>query len=394
MEYGTTRVPEPDLLEEDVAFLWSRHSAQVSVETPSFKNADSWELRSNGYVGYIPISDRIALRLIPKVPLRTLFGMLECAYRIDVDWLKGAFDAGSLDEFYGLLAAILAKRVLDRARRGLYREYVGESEHLSTVRGTIDLRDLIRQPWTTALLCHYEEHSADVIENQILAWTLFGVGKNGLCPDYVRPIVRRAFHTIQGATTLRQFQARDCVKRDYNRLNGDYRPMLALSRFFLDHSGPAHTVGEREMLPFIVDMNRLFEEFVAAWLRAHLSPRFELRPQERLRLGERGDVEFSIDLLIRDSQTGRGLLVLDTKYKAPDAPASADIEQIVAYAEATGCRAAALVFPSTATRGFRARVGDIWVHNLVFDLSRPLEDAGRDFLNEVAARCELAGFVE
>ncbi len=37
------------------------------------------------------------------------------------------------------------------------------------------------------LQCNYEEHTADVKENQILVWTLYIIGRSSLCSERVSP---------------------------------------------------------------------------------------------------------------------------------------------------------------------------------------------------------------
>lgn len=389
-EHTTTRVPRHELSEADAVRLWQQHAIRLTVEAPSFKNGHSWELRPQGYVGFIPVSDELALRLTPKVPLRTLFGMMECAYRLNAEWLAGSFDASTLDEFYGRLAMILSRRVIDRSRRGLYREYVAESDRLPYVRGVMDVRDLMRRPAEATVQCDYHEHSADVFENRLLAWTLFAIAKSGLCTERARPTVRRAFHALQGGVTLQPYTGRHCVGRGYHRLNEDYRPMIALARFFLEHAGAAQNAGEHEMLPFIVEMNRLFEQFVTTWLQTHLPSHLELKDQERFRIGGSGELEFRVDMVVREVATGRARLVLDAKYKLPGLPSTDDVHQAVAYAEATGCENAVLVVPGEVSRTFVGRVGRIQVRTLAFDLSRPIEEEGRKLLEQVVRLCNEA----
>ena len=121
--------------------------------------------------------------------------------------------------------------------------------------------------------------------------------------------------------------------RRYNRLNTDYLPLHALCRFFLESSGPIHEPGGKRMLPFLVDMARLFELFVAEWLQQHLPRTVRLSPQDIVRIGSTGSVEFRIDLTLHDADFGTPA-VMDTKYKITDTPTSDDVAQIVASAVA------------------------------------------------------------
>jgi 5-methylcytosine-specific restriction enzyme subunit McrC len=159
--------------------------------------------------------------------------------------------------------------------------------------------------------------------------------------------------------------------------------MHALARFFLEQAGPTHEVGGRQMVPFLVDMARLFELFVAEWLREHLPANLILHTQHTLYLDDARRLPFRIDLLVKDASTGAPQIVLDTKYKAAEYPSSEDVQQIVAYAQAKGCKDAVLVYPSAAAQPLRGSASDIRVRSLAFALDRDLETAGNRFLEDL-----------
>ncbi len=335
-----------------------------------------------GWVGYIPLSGDRVLALEPKVTLGNLFGMLEYAYRLSsLKFLPDLVHAQSLAEFYESLAEILAQRVLKRARQGLYRTYLDRAERLPYITGRLNTQHLLRRPWETRLQCEYQEHTADIEENQILAWTLRRILNSGLC-ERTLPTLRRAYHALAGLTALTPFSPQDCVGRLYNRLNDDYQPLHALCRFFLEHSGPGHQVGAHTFLPFLVNMARLYELFVAEWLKHHLPvKRFRVQAQERVTLGTAQELHFDIDLTLYDAETGAALCVLDTKYKAPDKPSHADIFQIMAYAEVKHCREAVLIYPTPVP--FDERLGEMRVRSLTFATEGDLEQAGQAFFGQL-----------
>ena len=176
--------------------------------------------------------------------------------------------------------------------------------------------------------------------------------------------------------------------RQYNRLNEDYRPLHALCRFFLEQSGASHELGDRTTLPFLVDMARLYERFVAEWLKAHretvlLPLGFDIKSQQRVYVGQGKALYFDIDLVLQDMATGAAKYVLDTKYKASTAPASSDIAQVVAYAEAKGCQEGILVYPTPLSEPLNIRVGSIRIRSLIFSLAGDLEQAGYRFLQNL-----------
>lgn len=383
-EYTPRFVPRSQLSAEAGEFLWRQYRKQVEVEFPSPATSDQWKLTAQGWVGYIPLGPGLGLSLLPKVPLRDLFGMLEYAYDLgSFHLLDDEFESQSLEELYERLAGILASKIINRARDGLYRDYVARTEALPYIAGTVEHRQLARRPWDVNIECTYHDHTADIDDNQILAWTLHTIARSGLCTERNRPVLRRAYHQIQNAVTLTPVRAADCIGRRYHRLNADYAPLHALCRFFLEHSGPQYAVGEHSMLPFLVDMARLYEQFVVAWMHQHLPPTTTLTAQERYDIDRASGLAFAIDLVLRDTASGTVRCVIDTKYKRVDTPATADIAQVIAYAKAKHCHDALLAYPFAPARPLDATIGDVRVRTVTFALGGDLDHAGAEFLAQI-----------
>jgi 5-methylcytosine-specific restriction enzyme subunit McrC len=234
------------------------------------------------------------------------------------------------------------------------------------------------------LPCVFEEHTADIDDNRLLAWTLHCLIRSGSIDEDVRPIVRHAYQHLRSAATITPFRPSDCVGRQYDRLNQDYELLHALCRFFLEYSGPSHSTGDRSMLPFLIDMAGLFELFVAEWLRAHLPAGLSLHVQHHMNIGDDAALQFQIDLAIVDDVTGVTRFVLDTKYKSGPV-AQPDVYQLVTYATAMKCGEAILVYPTKLAKPLDERIGSIRVRSVAFDLGGDLEAAGQAFLGAVVS---------
>jgi len=381
-EYKSLSVSRDQIPESVVDELKQKYSTQLDVNLQYSKTGDLWKLTSKGWVGYIPLTPEFQIALYPKISLSNLFGMLEYAYKLkSFRFLQGLIDCQSLNGLYSELALILAQRILDRCRQGIYRAYLPKTNQLSYVRGRINLRQAIQKPWNIKLSCGYEEYTSDIDDNQILFWTLRCITHSGICQERVLPTVRRAYHTLQGLVTLRQFMSEDCVGREYNRLNEDYRCFHAICRFFLDNTTPFHQLGNRTTLPFLVDMARLYELFVAEWLKAHLPANFSLKYQEPINISKM--VQFKTDLVLYESGNITPRYVLDTKYKVPDSPATSDISQVVTYGLSKDCSEAVLVYPISLTQQLDLWIGNIRVRSLTFAINGELNQAGFAFLGEL-----------
>mgnify|MGYP001306604633 CR=1 FL=1 len=378
-EWNSTEFPRGEF-DSYAREIHENYSEYVSVVHPSFDH--EWLLQAKGYVGYLPFSGGV-IEIVPKVPVSNLFGMLDVAYGLkSFKVLDDSVEMSSLADFYSRLASILAHRVLARSRRGLFRTYRVENESLSFIRGRIDVRESLRSPLDPSVSCHYEEHTTDVVENRLILFTLSTILRSGLCCEKYLPVVRHAYRVLSRFSSHEPFSWTDCLGRLYNRLNDDYEPMHGLCRFFLERMGPCQGRGERKMLPFVISMHQLFEEFVAVWLAGKLKEdgRFSLSIQYSV---EAGSFTIRPDLVVEDSQTGIPVLVADTKYKASDSIDQDDVYQVVAYAQKLSCIEAVLIYPFRSDSRYSYDWNGILTRTVEFDLQQGLDLAGELFLREM-----------
>lgn len=384
-EYEPEEKTREELPVEAAQLIRDNYRGKISIEPTSFQPDASWRIFSKGWVGYIPLTPELGIRLQPKkgITITNIFRMLEYAYDLNsFHLLDDLADCRFVEDLYERLAIILAQRVLDRGKKGYYRAYQPQSDYLSCVRGRIDMQKACSAPWEARPFCHFEEHTSDVEENRILAWTLSQILKSGICTNRTLPTVRKACRRLAGFAELEPCEARACIGRVYNRLNQDYEPMHALCRFFLENRGPGHDAGDRRMIPFLVDMDRLYELFVARWFDRNLKEeRYSIQSQEQVLIDSNLNINFRIDLSIFDKESRLCAFVMDTKYKV-GSPTTDDIEQIAAYAEAKGCKEAVLIYPECSVPGLEGRVGKIRVRSAAFSLAGDLESAGRKFVKE------------
>ncbi len=365
-EYEKLIVRDDQIAEVAIRQLHEQFGRYVTVSKPPFEN--NWQLKAHGYIGHIPLRDGTRLVLQPKVPLANLFEMLTRVWHLDPFTADGLTAVSSIPHFYERLAHMLAQRVLDRQRKGLYRAYLPTVAPLPYVRGRI----MPNTTTPTALHCEFETFSADLPHNQLLLWTLHQLIRTGISQHET---VIRAWRTLRGHLSLVPFTAD--FDMEYGRINEDYRPMHTLCRFFLAQISPTHHTGSQEMLPILVDMAVLFERFVARWLHDN-SPQHTIHIQETVMLAKQ--VKYEVDVVVRDAH-GRAVAILDTKYKRHKRPSNEDFNQVVNYALAHGCQRAFLVYPTAEIAPFSVSNGGVLVQSVPFDLDRPLDQSGRALLD-------------
>lgn len=383
-EFQTVKVPKNDISDEVSAIVNSKFYKQIKLFPPWSGNNYQWELTSQGWVGYIQASKNYGFSLVPKVRLQNLFGMLSYAYRLkSFFFLEGEYQATTLQEFYDYLAGKLSDFILNRHRKGLFREYISEIDILPYVRGRIDVKKAINKPWIVGIENSYQNHTADIEFNQILSYSLDIISRSRLCSVRILPKVRKAHRIISRYSRPVPFSSKESISFLYNRLNQDYRPIHILCRFFIEHVGPQFNVGEHNMLPFMVNMDRLFELFVYEWLKEHLPKHFSITAQEKIFIGDDQDLFFKADLLIKDKASGKVMCILDTKYKSTSSPESNDLAQMIAYAQTKGSDLAILIYPIILEKPFNFQSGNISVHCLSFCIEDTLEDSGKKLLDNV-----------
>lgn len=385
-EYCPVYLAQSELTKEVEELIYSNYNDQIILEPPYSKTGYKWKLTANGWVGRIPLSTEIEIALIPKVDVENIFGMLEYAYNLkEFKILDGLSKCNSLEDFYEKLAKILALKILERGRKGFYRSYKLQNERLPYIRGRLDVLQTSIRPWIIKPKCEYEDHTSNVKENQILAWTIQRILHSGFCTGHSLPQVHRAYQSLLGLVNPVPCKPNDCIEVLYNRLNQDYEPMHALCRFFLENSGPTHRIGDRVMLPFLLDMSRLYELFVAEWLKKNISlfpARYSIRTFESFKLGFEKKIGFEIDLVLY--KDGKAYCVLDMKYKAHDNIEKPDFNQIVTYAVAKECSEAILIYPKPLKEPFDEKLpGNIRVRSMTFSLDGNLDQSGKSFIDKL-----------
>jgi 5-methylcytosine-specific restriction enzyme subunit McrC len=225
------------------------------------------------------------------------------------------------------------------------QRYVEVEERVGFLRGKLLTE---RELAGTAVLtgrhaCRYEIFTQDHRLNRVLKFC------NRLLLRQTRvPANRAILHendVLLSEVTHRPVSTIDVDLIHLDRLDRGYEPILGLCRLLLENSTLDLRTGRIVQLAFVFDMNRLFEEFVAEFLRRHIG-RIMIGDQRWLtdvdyqhRLGRLfGEFNMEVDLFLTDD-SGASFLV-DTKYKVLDAAkphtglSQEDFYQMYAYGNA------------------------------------------------------------
>ncbi len=336
-----------DEFDHDLA-LAAEATKLVDVEYPNYGNGQKYVLRSKSCIGLIRLASDRMLRILPKVPVKNLFGMMEVVHRLpSLRFDPGIANVESVEDIYVRIVNLFVSHVTRRIRQGLRAAYVEVDGETTVVRGRIDVACTVALQCrgSPAVHCRYQVQTLDIDDNRILLWTLDRIPRLGLIEGEDMARVHAARRALMGTVQLVEMTARDCQNRTYDRLNADYQTLHALARFLLEHTGPGIAAGQHAFVPFTVNMAHLFQEYVVACLRRHAPPGISVTPQYHVEFDAEVDAHFDIDVVLTDTRTGAAVGVVEAKYKADEKTRSADIRQAVAYAALTDAPAAFLVYP-------------------------------------------------
>jgi 5-methylcytosine-specific restriction enzyme subunit McrC len=132
----------------------------------------------------------------------------------------------------------------------------------------------------------------------------------------------------------------------FNRLNEHHRPAERLARIALTASSLLDEQGVTGAGVFLVNMNKVFEEFVEARLRRYLADRLDTQGQWHGALDVAGCVRIKPDLVFRLPGSSEIGFVADSKYKVTDDgwAREADYYQLLAYTVALNLHEGLLIY--------------------------------------------------
>jgi 5-methylcytosine-specific restriction enzyme subunit McrC len=314
-----------------------------------------WRLLPRGTVGATRLGDlQVEVRPKGKVGLTRLLFLL--GYARDPGFRPEDVAADPDADLWPALAESLVRLSRAALGPGVLQGYRTVDEALRTVRGRIRISDqLTRRPGRMLPIeVTHDEFTVDIAENRILRTAL----RRMLAVPRLSAAAQASLGHLDGqlgtvgvlppGAPLPQWRA--------TRLNQRYVPALRLAEIVLANTSAESGGGPLRTAAFVVDMARVYEDFVGTALTEALS-RFPggTRTQypSRLDLPEHSGpagIQMFVDVV--HLVAGQPRLVFDAKYKAADAKGlypNADHYQMLAYCTALGVPTAWLVYAGGAS---------------------------------------------
>ena len=382
-EYGTTQAARISAVELDVL---QRHQSQLGITvTPTVGRPDSYDLTARSIVGAVDLDD-LSIRIRPKLPVGRLVALL--AYATDAVDVTKSFDFAEHSELVDALADALAHEARRAFRRGLLNGYRATEEALPAVRGRIRFDAQVRRRFGLAppVEVRYDDFTADITANRLVKAAVARLGRMRLRRRRNRADLRWTAAVLADVASV-EYRPAEVPTVTFDRLNRHYRQVVALARLVLQWSAFEADRGNVRVPGFLVDMNRLFEQFVVQALREELGVSAQvLRSGVVGTLDEAGQIRLQPDL----SWWRRGIctFVGDVKYKSiTDRAPNPDIYQLLAYATAFDLPGGLLIYAGTSRpTAHEVRYAGKRLEVVSIDLSGSLSETLAVLRDQVATR--------
>ncbi len=356
-------------------------------------------LNPQQYVGVARMPSGVTLDLLPKVDLYNVMWMIAEVERLEgvrFERLDQDVPIRTFDDILEPIARSFVEQVEHLIDRGLYRTYIEQEDNLTAIRGRIDFREDLNRNVILRhrTYCRFTEYSWDIPENQVIRQVVHTLARWGFSTRLTDRLI--ALDRQMEDISRTHMRASDISRFHYSRQSDHYRPIHRFCRLFLDGFSLSEGVGTSGFNGFLMDMNKLFESFVAIRLDAAIQrvhTQMQLSRQRSFPLFHDRSNTINPDLVLETR--GEVALVADTKYKrrsgADGTPT--DYYQLITYCTVLGLKHGVIIYPrheSDVDSRLVVMGSDITIHELSIDLDGSQNEIKKSF-DSLAWRLAMLG---
>lgn len=167
-----------------------------------------------------------------------------------------------------LMAAILEKGIAIQLKRGLGKEYIPQTEALSSLRGKIDIAESIKTQsmLRKQLICTYDEFSVNSIMNRIIKSTVELLLRSNISKRRKKNL-RKLMVYFSEVDFIDLYTVNWNVQ--YNRNNQTYRMLISICYLVVKGLLQTQSDGSTKLMDFLDEqrMCRLYEKFILEYYR-------------------------------------------------------------------------------------------------------------------------------
>ena len=216
-----------------------------------------------------------------------------------------------------LCAAILARGINTQIKRGLGREYIPQTEELSSLRGKIDITESIKTQGfqRNKLVCSYDEFSVNSYMNQIIKSTVLLLLRADITKARKKEL-RKILVFFDDVDVIDLYSVN--WNMQYNRNNQTYRMLISICYLVVKGLLQTQSDGTTKLMDFLDEqrMHRLYEKFILEYFRKEHLELTANASQISWQLDD--DMSAMLPVMQTDIMLSHGekILIIDAKYYA------------------------------------------------------------------------------
>ena len=263
------------------------------------------------------------------IPVQNIYYMLSYAFQVLNEQGYKDIATEQFDNVAELCAAILSKGISVQLKRGLGKEYIPQTEALSSLRGKIDITESIKTQslLRKQLICTYDDFTVNSYLNRILKSTM-ELLLHADVSKVRKKAIRKLLIYFADVDVLDVHSINWNIR--YDRNNQTYRMLISICYLVVKGLLQTNTDGSTRLMDFIDEqrMCRLYEKFILEYYRKE-HPEITARASQ---IPWQLDDGFSDMLPIMQSDItlskGNRTLIIDAKYYAHNTQTQYDVHTL------------------------------------------------------------------
>ena len=202
------------------------------------------------------------------IRIQNIYYMLAYAFQVLNEQGYKNIATEEFDNTAELCAAILARGISTQVKRGLGKEYIPQTEALSSLRGKLDISESIKTQTflKKQMICSYDDFSVNSVMNRIIKSTVLILLKGDISKSRKKEL-RKLMVFFDDVDVIDLYSVN--WNMQYNRNNQTYRMLISICYLVFKGLLQTQSDGTTKLMDFLDEqrMHRLYEKFILEYYR-------------------------------------------------------------------------------------------------------------------------------
>lgn len=202
------------------------------------------------------------------IRIQNIYYMLAYAFQVLNEQGYKNIATEEFDNTADLCAAILARGISTQVKRGLGKEYIPQTEALSSLRGKLDISESIKTQTflKKQMICSYDDFSVNSVMNRIIKSTVLILLKGDISKSRKKEL-RKLMVFFDDVDVIDLYSVN--WNMQYNRNNQTYRMLISICYLVFKGLLQTQSDGTTKLMDFLDEqrMHRLYEKFILEYYR-------------------------------------------------------------------------------------------------------------------------------